>query len=179
MCLVVGKAYGVPTVALRFFNVYGPGQSLGNPYTGVAAIFSARLLAGAPPLVFEDGTQSRDFIHVQDIARACYLILESRDVAGVALNVGTGRPTTIADVAEVLQRTLGGPPAQVLGSYRAGDIRHCYADISAIRRTLGWEPMFSFEQGMDDLARWVRTQSGDARGQEQAYSELRTHGLVR
>ncbi len=117
MCLVVGKAYGVPTVALRFFNVYGPGQSLGNPYTGVAAIFSARLLAGAPPLMFEDGTQRRDFIHVQDIARACYLILESRDVTGVALNVGTGRPTTIADVAVALQRTLGGPPAQVLGSY--------------------------------------------------------------
>jgi dTDP-L-rhamnose 4-epimerase len=179
MCLVIGKAHGFSTVALRFFNVYGPGQSLGNPYTGVAAIFSARLLAGAAPLVFEDGNQSRDFIHVQDIARACRRILERSDVADVALNVGTGRPTTIADVAVNLQRILGGPPAQVLGTYRAGDIRHCYADISAIRSALGWEPEFSFEKGIEDLARWVRTQSGDARRQEEAYAELRTHGLVR
>jgi dTDP-L-rhamnose 4-epimerase len=179
MCLVVGKAYGVPTVALRFFNVYGPGQSLGNPYTGVAAIFSARLLAGAPPLVFEDGRQSRDFIHVQDIVDVCHRVLESRDVADVALNVGTGRPTTIADMAVILRRVLGGPPPQVLDSHRAGDIRHCYADISAIRRLLRWEPQFSFEQGIEDLAMWMRSQSGDARGQERAYTELRTHGLVR
>ncbi|GIW10493.1 MAG: hypothetical protein KatS3mg061_1550 [Dehalococcoidia bacterium] len=139
--LAVGRAYGIPTVALRFFNVYGPRQALTNPYTGVAAIFSARLLAGRPPVVYEDGEQTRDFVHVSDIVQANLLALTRSEADGQALNVGSGRAVTIRTVAETLARVLGRPIAPVLaGQYRAGDIRHCVADLSRARRLLGYEP---------------------------------------
>jgi dTDP-L-rhamnose 4-epimerase len=134
LCHVVGSAYGIPTVALRFFNVYGSGQALSNPYTGVAAIFSSRLLNGNPPLIFEDGLQSRDFVHVSDIVEAILKALESEAAVGASLNVGTGNAVTIEQVARLLESRLGtsiAPERQE--TYRAGDIRHCVADPTRAR----------------------------------------------
>src|SRR5437764_736050 len=131
LCLLVGKAYGIPTVALRFFNVYGPRQSLSNPYTGVLAIFASRLINKRPPLVFEDGQQRRDFVHVSDVARACLRALEAPRIAGEVFNIGSGESRTIVSVATDLARVIGRPylTPQLTGKFRAGDIRHCFADI--------------------------------------------------
>jgi len=156
LCLVFGRAYGVRTIALRFFNVYGPRQSLSNPYTGVAAIFCSRLLNRQPPLVFEDGLQSRDFVHVSDVVQAIGLALAAEDVGDVALNVGTGIPTTVLDIAEVLGQKLDVVcPPRVLQRFRQGDIRHCYADISLARQVIGYEPRIGLPQGMESLAAWI------------------------
>ena len=159
LALAVGNAYGIPTVALRFFNAYGPGQALSNPYTGVAAIFASRLLNHNPPLIFEDGDQSRDFIHVSDIANGILLALESEDAVSHAINLGTGRPTSVRRVAEVLSQELGVELAPKLtGEFRAGDIRHCFASTAAARARLGFEARISFEEGMRQLARWLEGQ---------------------
>jgi dTDP-L-rhamnose 4-epimerase len=179
MCLSVGRAYEIPTVALRFFSVYGPRQALSNPYTGVAAIFASRLLSGAPPLIFEDGEQTRDFIHVRDVVDACMKSLFTRDVADVALNIGTGKAVTISQVAAVIQKALGGPDSQVLGTYRHGDIRHCYPDVTAAERVLGWKAALQLEDGVEDLVEWVTTQQGQAERLDAAFDELRERGLVR
>ncbi|MFQ5857254.1 MAG: NAD-dependent epimerase/dehydratase family protein [Anaerolineae bacterium] len=179
MCLAIGRAYDIPTVALRYFNVYGPRQALSNPYTGVAAIFSSRLLNGNPPLVFEDGLQSRDFVHVSDIVRTNLLALERDEANYGVFNVGTGRPRTVLDVAHTLAAGLGlDIEPEIVGQFRAGDIRHCYADITRIRQTLGFEPRVSFEDGMVDLVEWIRDQEG-VDLVEQAQEELERRGLTR
>lgn len=178
LCLVVGRAYGIPVVALRFFNVYGPGQSLGNPYTGVMAIFAGALKAHKVPLVFEDGKQTRDFVHVSDIARACVSALSDASVGDIALNVGTGKATTVLEVASLLHRHLGGPEPQVVEKFRAGDIRHCVADTSAIREELNWQPSVSFEDGVTEYIRWLATQEAPENRLDTAINELRAHGLV-
>jgi dTDP-L-rhamnose 4-epimerase len=179
LCLCVGRAYGIGTVALRLFNVYGPRQALSNPYTGVGAIFSSRLLNGQAPLVFEDGRQSRDFIHVSDIVEAFCLALERRDVADVALNVGTGRSTSVAALAEAIARTLGVTLApEIVGRFREGDIRHCVADVSRIRRVLGFAARVPLETGVEDLATWAREQRAEDRV-AQARAELERKGLIR
>jgi dTDP-L-rhamnose 4-epimerase len=179
MCLAVGQAYRIPVVALRYFNAYGPRQALSNPYTGVAAIFSSRLLNGNPPLVFEDGRQSRDFVHVSDIVQANLLALEREEANFKVFNVGTGRSLTILDVAKTLANGLGlDIQPHVVGKYRAGDIRYCYADITRIRETLGFEPRVRFETGMADLLSWVREQEGVDLA-EQARAELEQRGLAR
>src|SRR5690242_9031289 len=141
LCLMVGKAYGIPAVALRFFNVYGPRQALSNPYTGVLAIFAARLLNDRPPIVFEDGRQRRDFVHVRDVARACLLALQSTSVDCV-FNIGSGQSRTILSIASELARVTGVSQLTpcVVGKYRAGDIRHCFADITRSRARLGYAP---------------------------------------
>lgn len=178
LCLSVGRAYGLPTVALRFFNVYGPRQSLDNPYTGVAAIFQARIKNGQPPVVFEDGRQTRDFVSVHDIARAIALAMEKGGADYQAVNVGSGRATSILDVAGVLlhlYRSQVRPTVE--NKFRAGDVRHCFADLSKIRRLLGYEPKVAFEDGMKELVSWGQTV--EARdGFENAYEELRKKGLV-
>jgi dTDP-L-rhamnose 4-epimerase len=181
MCLVFGRAYGIRTVALRFFNTYGPRQSLSNPYTGVAAIFAGRLLNGRQPVVFEDGLQSRDFVHVQDVADAVVKAVDVADVGDVALNIGTGTPTTILDVARVLAEELDlALEPEIDGRFRSGDIRHCYADISAARSTLGYVPRVSFDDGMRDLISWIRSESPVATDRTEASTtELLTRGLVR
>jgi dTDP-L-rhamnose 4-epimerase len=159
LSLVTGAAYGIPTVALRFFNVYGPGQALSNPYTGVAAIFSSRLLNGRSPVVFEDGRQARDFIHVDDIVSGILLALESEDAVGQAVNLGTGRPSTVLDVAAALAAGLGVDlEPELTGRYRAGDIRHCYGDTTRARSLLGFEAGTSLEDGMRGLMDWLRGQ---------------------
>jgi dTDP-L-rhamnose 4-epimerase len=163
MFLCFGHAYNVPTVALRFFNVYGPRQALSNPYTGVAAIFSSRLLNGQPPVIYEDGLQSRDFIHVEDIVRASLLAMERDEADYQVLNVGTGRSLSILDVAEVLIDHLsdGQIEPEIVGQYRRGDIRHCYADVSKIRNALGFVPQVAFEDGVTDLISWVKEQQAE------------------
>jgi dTDP-L-rhamnose 4-epimerase len=178
MCLITGNAYGIPTLALRFFNVFGPHQALSNPYTGVLAIFAARLLNSRPPLVFEDGLQRRDFVHVHDVARACLLALESNHSHDV-FNVGSGQSRTIRSVARDLARVMGCPAIspEVTGKYRAGDIRHCFADIDKSRALLGFEPRVAFEDGLDELARYLADQIAEDRA-ENATQELLRRGLV-
>jgi dTDP-L-rhamnose 4-epimerase len=179
MTLAVGAAYDIPSVALRFFNVYGERQALSNPYTGVAAIFASRFLSQSAPLVFEDGHQTRDFIDVRDIARACELALDGSGADGRAVNVGTGRPTSVLDVANVLAAGLGVDlEAEVVGRYRAGDIRHCYADPGLAEELLDFKAEIAFEDGMRDLLEWLRGQEAVDRV-DSALEALEARGLTR
>jgi len=178
MCLLFGQAYHIPAVALRFFNAYGENQALSNPYTGVLAIFGSRLLHRRPPLIFEDGLQRRDFIHVKDLARACRLALETRDAAGRALNIGSGRSITIGDLAAETARAMDSDiAATVTGEYRTGDIRHCFADISAARDILGFQPQVALAQGLLELSEWLSRQESVDRVEE-ARNELVARGLA-
>jgi dTDP-L-rhamnose 4-epimerase len=178
MFLVTGRAYGIRTTALRFFNVYGPRQALSNPYTGVAAIFSSRLLNGRPPVIFEDGKQSRDFVHVSDISAAVLAAVEPGVADGEALNVGTGRPVTVTEVAEVLGRELRvGVEPEVRNAFRAGDIRHCFSDISRARELLGYAPAVAFEDGMRELVGWLSESTAVDRVEE-ATAALEARGLT-
>jgi dTDP-L-rhamnose 4-epimerase len=157
--LSIGKAYSIPSVALRYFNVYGTRQALSNPYTGVAAIFSARLLNGNPPVIFEDGFQSRDFTHVSDIVQANLAVMENNQADGGAFNIGTGRCLTILEMAEALGKHMGfNQPPVITGQFRAGDIRHCYADIQRLT-SLGYHPRVRFEAGIAELVEWVHKQT--------------------
>lgn len=183
MCLIFGRAYHIPTVALRFFNAYGPRQALSNPYTGVLAIFSSRVLNGQPPLVFEDGRQQRDFVNVHDVARACRLALETREVSDRAVNIGSGTPVAIGDIADQVCQVLGRPDLkpQITGKYRVGDIRHCFADISAAKRDLDYQPQVSFTDGLQELSEWLVSQDGQTQSGDrftQAKNELELRGLV-
>jgi dTDP-L-rhamnose 4-epimerase len=179
MVLAVGAAYGIPAVALRFFNVYGERQALSNPYTGVAAIFSSRLLNDRAPLVFEDGKQTRDFIDVRDIARCCVLALQDDGADGRTLNVGTGRPTSIVQVAQVIARGLGRElEPEVVNEFRAGDIRHCYADTQLANELLGFRAEISFEAGMQELLAWLEGQEA-ADSVDAAREALVARGLAR
>ncbi len=175
--LALGRAYGIPTVALRYFNVYGPRQSLSNPYTGVGAIFTSRLVNGNAPLVFEDGLQSRDFVHVSDIVRANMLALERSGGDGQVLNVGTGRRLTLLEMVHALRGKLGGPGPVLLGRFRQGDVRHCYADVSRIAKLLGFQAQVRFEDGLEDLVTWSRGQEAVDRV-EQATAELEAAKLT-
>jgi dTDP-L-rhamnose 4-epimerase len=179
LALIVGRAYRIPTVALRFFNVYGPRQSLSNPYTGVLAIFATRLLNDKPPLVFEDGQQRRDFVHVHDVARACQLALEKDGVQDCAFNIGSGQSRTILSIAENLAVVLGKSriTPHVTGKYRAGDIRHCFADVTRSRAKLGYEPKVDFNSGLEQLGEWVADKVAEDRV-DHAIAELETRGLV-
>jgi dTDP-L-rhamnose 4-epimerase len=178
MCLLIGRAYGIPTVALRFFNVFGTRQALSNPYTGVLAIFASRLLNDNAPLIFEDGRQRRDFVSVYDIARACRLALEVPGAAGHAFNIGSGQAYTIREVADMLAAILGRDiEPEICGKYRVGDIRHCFADISRARAVLGYEPSITLEDGLVELAEWLQDQAADDRVLE-ASRELASRGLT-
>lgn len=179
MCLMIGRAYGIDTVALRFFNVFGTRQALSNPYTGVLAIFASRLMNDKPPLIFEDGLQRRDFVSVHDIAQACRLALEVPDAAGKVFNIGSGRPYTVRQVAEQMGRVLGKEhiEPEITGKYRVGDIRHCFADIKLARRVLGYEPKVTLEDGLVELAEWLETQQASDHVAE-ASSELAARGLA-
>ncbi len=179
MCMILGKAYGIPTTAVRFFNVYGTRQALSNPYTGVLAIFASRLMNDAPPLVYEDGLQQRDFVAVADIARGCRLALENGAANGRVFNLGSGEPRTVLDVAASLAHVMGKEhlAPRVTGKYRVGDIRHCFADITAAREVLGYEPRVRFEDGLEELTDWLATQEAtDA--VDAANAELARRGLT-
>ncbi|MBN1238923.1 MAG: NAD-dependent epimerase/dehydratase family protein [Gammaproteobacteria bacterium] len=179
MCLMYGAAYSLPTVALRLFNVYGPRQALSNPYTGVMAIFACRLLNGNPPIIFEDGAQRRDFVNVRDVARAFRAALERPEADGHAINVGSGRSLAIRDVAALLAGVLGREDLepQVAGKYRAGDIRHCFADISRAESLLGYRPQVALEDGIEELAEWLSRQTAVDRASVAA-AELERRGLT-
>jgi dTDP-L-rhamnose 4-epimerase len=179
MCLMFGSAYDIPTVALRFFNVYGPDQALSNPYTGVLAIFASRLLNGRPPLIFEDGCQRRDFVSVRDVVSACTLAIERPGADGRAVNVGSGVSVSVREVAQrlaaVLDRTHLQP--EVTGKYRVGDVRHCFADISLAAQALGYTPQVELDDGMAELAEWLEGQA-PADQVDSAAAELAARGLT-
>jgi dTDP-L-rhamnose 4-epimerase len=180
MVLVTGRTLGIPTVAMRFFNVYGDRQALSNPYTGVAAIFSSALLNRRAPLIFEDGRQSRDFIHVSDLVEGCVKGLEAESVVDDVFNLGTGTATDLNTLLALLKREI--PSAadvqpQVLGQFRDGDIRSCYADVTRARERLGFRPKVTIEEGVRGLAAWVRAQSAEDRSAD-ALQELKAHNLV-
>ncbi len=179
MCLLIGKAYNIPTVALRFFNVFGTRQSLSNPYTGVLAIFASRLLNDNPVLIFEDGNQMRDFVHVSDIAQASRLAMEIPEAAGEVFNVGSGNAYTINKIAgklsEILNKEYIAP--EISGKYRVGDIRHCFSDISKAKVILGYEPKVSLEGGLIELAEWLEGQTAEDKVTE-ARNELAARGLT-
>jgi dTDP-L-rhamnose 4-epimerase len=179
MCLVVGEAYGIPTTALRFFNVYGARQALSNPYTGVLAIFAARLLNGNRPTVYEDGFQRRDFVSVLDVALACRLAMERPASAGMVLNVGSGRRYSIREIAERVAEAVGREDLRpaTTGKYRVGDIRHCFADITLARAVLGYEPAVALDAGLAELAEWLQSQQATDRADE-AGAELAARGLT-
>ena len=181
MALAFGQAYDLPAVALRFFNIYGSRQALTNPYTGVAAIFSGRILAGQTPVVYEDGHQLRDFVHVSDIVQACCLALGNPAADQQVFNVGTGRPISVLRVGELLAQELGWTGGfEVLRKFRAGDIRHCYADITRISTALGYEPRYRFEDGVHELVAWVAQQQGLSTATDgDAERQLQAYGLVR
>ncbi len=178
-CLAVGRAYKIPTVAFRYFNVYGTRQALSNPYTGVCAIFSSRLMNDQAPMIFEDGEQSRDFVHVSDIVQANLLALETDKADYQALNVGTGRATSVKEISQLLAKGLGKDiEPQIVGKYREGDIRHCVSDITKAREMLGYEPKVTLEAGLEELLAWVSGQEADDRVQA-ATDELAAHSLVK
>jgi dTDP-L-rhamnose 4-epimerase len=179
MSLMVGEAYAIPTVALRFFNVYGTRQALSNPYTGVLAIFASRLLNGNPPMIFEDGLQQRDFVHVRDVCQACRLALDAETATGKAINVGSGNRYTVLEVAERMAAVLGRDfiDPQVTGRYRVGDIRNCFADVTLAGEVLGYRPEVDFDAGLAELAAWLDGQRADDLV-DRASSELATRGLT-
>lgn len=160
MCLMIGRAYNFPVVALRFFNVYGTRQALSNPYTGVLAIFASRLLNEKPPMIFEDGNQKRDFVHVEDVAHACILAAESAQAGGQVFNIGSGRFYTINEIAQNLAEVMGKEyiNPEVTGKYRSGDIRHCFSDIQKAKDILGYSPEKDIKEGLAELAVWLKDQ---------------------
>ncbi|CAN5309574.1 NAD-dependent epimerase/dehydratase family protein [soil metagenome] len=178
LCLMFGHNYDVPAVALRFFNAYGPGQALSNPYTGVLAIFAARCLNGKPPMIFEDGHQRRDFVSVHDIVRGCILALEKPEAAGQAFNIGSGKAHSVLEIAQRLIKLLDLDLEPVIAQkYRAGDIRNCYADISLARRVLGYEPEVMLEAGLAELIGWLQGARAEDRS-DTAGAELERRGLT-
>ena len=178
MFLILGRAYNIPAVALRFWNVYGPHQALSNPYTGVLAIFGSRLLNNNPPLINEDGKQQRDFVSVYDVARACRLALEKPEAGGRVFNIASGQRIGIAELAARIARTLGkNIEAEITGKYRVGDIRHCFADVTLARDVLGFEAQVSLEEGMLDLAAWLEGQVATDKVAE-SRQELAARGLM-
>ena len=179
MVLTAGASIGVGAIGLRYQNVYGPGQSLKNPYTGILSIFSTLLLQGKDVNIFEDGRESRDFVYIDDVVDATIAAIDA-DVSGTAYNVGTGEATDVMTVAETLKRNYGsGGELRVSGNYRLGDIRHNFADLTRVRADLGFAPKVSFEQGVAAFAEWVQTQEIEDSGYERSVSELRSKGLLK
>jgi dTDP-L-rhamnose 4-epimerase len=179
MVLAFGKAYKIPSVAFRMFNVYGPYQALNNPYTGVAAIFSNKLLNNEAPLVFEDGNQRRDFIHVEDVANAYLMAIESDKGDGLAMNLGSGQSISVIQIAQSLAQILKKDISpQITNKFRDGDIRNCFADISLIKEKLGWKPKWSFDDGIKTMTDWLIAEKDNAKKTD-SFEELKKMGLVK
>lgn len=178
MILNICGTYGIPGVALRYFNVYGPRQALSNPYTGVCAIFLSRIKNNNPPVVYEDGLQTRDFIYIHDIVRANILAMDKKEADYQVFNVGSGEPISIKKIAEILiklnKKSL---QPEITDKYRKGDIRHCIADISKIKKTLNFEPAVDFKEGMAELIEWSKSEKAKD-GFEKAKDELKKKGLL-
>lgn len=177
LCLIFGRNYDLAVTALRFFNIYGTRQALSNPYTGVAAIFAARLLNDQPPLIFEDGEQQRDFVSVHDIVRANLLAMDPTRARDAVVNIGSGQPVSIRKVAELVSSSLGKSVEPVVTEkYRAGDIRHCFADLSRAKALLGYEPQVTHEEGFCELAEWLQSQEAEDKSGAML-EQLSTFGL--
>ncbi|NNM71852.1 SDR family NAD(P)-dependent oxidoreductase [Enterovirga aerilata] len=179
LTLTLAPYYGMEGVALRLWNAYGPGQALSNPYTGVLAIFASRIQNGNRPIIFEDGKQRRDFVHVEDVAQAFLLALDRPQAAGQVYNIGSGVDRTVQEVADLLAAAMGRPDItpEIAGKARAGDIRHNIPDITKARTELGYEPRKDFAEGLRELAEWVAQQQAQDRVSE-ARRELEARGLV-
>lgn len=177
LLIAIGKAYKIPVVSLRFFNAFGSRQSLSNPYNGVAAIFLSRVKNGKPPVINEDGFQTRDFVHIKDIVRACEMTLENDRANYEVFNVGSGVPTTIQEVAAVvLKMCKSNLHSEVTGKFRSFDVRHCYADIQKLKDFVGWHPTISFADGMMDVFEWSKNETAVDKV-DQAMNELEKRGL--
>jgi len=177
--LIFAEAYGIRATALRLFNVFGAGQALSNPYTGVLANFASRLANEQPPTVFEDGEQRRDFVHVRDVARAFAAALDQPLAAGQVINIGSGVSYSIRDVAQLLAQAMGVPriEPEILGKARSGDIRNCFADISKARELMGFQPRHRLEDSLGEFAEWVRGTPAVDNGAEMR-RQLEERGLV-
>ena len=176
--LAVGRSYGIPATVLRYFNVVGPRQAISNPYTGVAKNFALEMAAGNAPVIYEDGRQTRDFIHVSDVNQANLLALANPEADGQIFNVGTGCPTTISELAHTLSTRLGRKiPLEPSGKYRIGDVRHCFADISKAQQLLGFAPRVLFPEGLDNLL--PDRLSAGVGVSAKAHAELQDRGLIR
>jgi len=179
LVLTVCDTLGIGAIALRFQNVYGPGQSLQNPYTGILSIFSTLLLQGKDVNIFEDGLESRDFVYIDDIVESIVLALDATNTAGVAYNVGSGKATSVLQVAQTLKRFYGATGAlNITGNFRLGDIRHNYADLKKIRKELDFEPKVSFAEGAMHFCKWVEEQTISDAGYDQSVAEMRSRGLL-
>ena len=179
MVLQVGAAYGIPSVALRFFNIYGPRQALANPYTGVVAIFSSRLLNGNAPLIFEDGEQSRDLVSVHDVVQSLLLSAEREGAVGGTFNIGSGDSISVTGVSRMLGEILGvDVEPEVTGRYRVGDIRHCFADVGRAREMIGYLPRVTLDKGMTELVEWLQEQERPDDGVGRHAAELAARGLT-
>ena len=179
LTLALGREWGIPAVALRYMLTYGPRQSVFNPYTGICSIFSTRLLNGLPPVLYEDGRQTRDFVFVEDVARANVAVMESDAANGRVFNVGTGRPTTILQFAELLRAAYGAKVTpSVPGQYRPMDFRHLTADIGPLRE-IGWEPTVSVETGVRRYAEWILSMKRPAEYFTKAEEALKRARVVR
>ena len=180
MILLMGKTLNIPTVALRYQNVYGPGQSLSNPYTGILSIFSTRLLNGNDIDIYEDGKESRDFVFIDDVVDATILALEKKEANHQIFNVGSGVATTVSDVANTLKSLYNSDvKITISGKYRLGDIRHNYADLSKIKKALGFSPKFDFKAGITQFVNWVKTQEVMEDKYEISIKELKNKGLIK
>jgi len=178
MVINIAKSYGIPSVALRFFNVYGPRQSLSNPYTGVVAIFLSRLKNNNPPVVYEDGNQSRDFVSVHDIVQASVLAMENKAADYKIFNVGAGNQITIKEIAEKLAKLTGKSiQPKISGQFRKGDVRHCYSDINKISETLGFKPRVDIDEGLKELIQWSSDQEAEDM-YNKAEQELKEKNLI-
>ncbi len=178
MLMLYGKTYNIPTVALRGFNVYGPRQSLSNPYTGVTAIFISRIKNNQPAVVYEDGMQTRDFVSVHDFVRALVLVLDNSKIKNEIINIGSGHPTPIKEIAETLASHLGKKELVEVGeNFRKGDIRHCFSDIGKAKRVLGWEPEISLADGFKELIEWSAGEKAEDHF-EKATQELKKKGIL-
>ncbi len=180
LVLTVCSSLGIPAVAFRYQNVYGPGQSLSNPYTGILSIFSTRIKNGKGITIFEDGNESRDFVYIDDVVEATMLGLETDKATGKVYNVGTGMSTDVVTVASQLCKNYGiTVPIEKHGNYRLGDIRHNLADISAITRDLDFHPKWSFERGIAAFSAWVDKQAVQHDGYERSLQEMKEKGLYK
>lgn len=179
LALCIGPAYNVPVVALRFFNVYGSGQSLTNPYTGIITIFASRMKEGKPPLIYEDGKETRDFVHVYDVVQGCILAMRTDKANYQVFNIGSGTFLSILDMARIMGREFGvNLEPEIIGKYRVGDIRHCTADLTKAQQLLGYEPKIDFSEGIREFLIWARERESEDK-LELATRELEERRLFR
>ena len=180
MVMTTGESLGIASVGFRYQNVYGPGQSLSNPYTGILSIFSTRILNGNDLDIYEDGEESRDFVYIDDVVDATILGIEKKEANGQVFNVGSGVTTTVREVAESLKKYYNSDiNISVSGQYRLGDIRHNYADLTKIKEVLDFSPKYDFQKGIFTFVNWVKTQEIMEDKYEESIEELRNKGLMK